>query len=120
MNILIVEDEPLLAMDLEALIEDAGHCVIDICGDPHDALCVAHQADAAFVNFILRDGHTGTELASRLAEDFGIAVVFVTGDRDLADDANHPALAVVDKPFMADDIMDALEIMQRSLARLAV
>ncbi|MES1179628.1 MAG: response regulator, partial [Hyphomicrobium sp.] len=68
MNILITEDEPILADELEAIVTDLGHRVVGVAGSSRRALKLAKSAecDLVFVDVHLGDGATGPEVARRL------------------------------------------------------
>ena len=107
MRILLVEDEPLIAIDLESILVRLGHEVVGIA-DTHDqALQIAEDTkpDAAFVDIKLRDGFTGMRAAKRLRDDFGLNCTFVTGNAEQVADADF---LVVNKPFTAAQIERAL------------
>ncbi len=79
-NILIVEDEMLVAIELEAILEDLGHCPIGIAPDLSSAeQFVDHDVDLALVDLNLRDGLTGPEIGKRLSAR-GVTVLFITAN----------------------------------------
>jgi DNA-binding NarL/FixJ family response regulator len=94
-RVLIVEDEPLIALDLEMTIEEMGVHVAGLAADREAALRLAPLAD---VN--LSDGATGPEIGRKLAEDHGISVVFMTANPEVVADGVRGALGVVQKPVM--------------------
>lgn len=69
MKILIVEDEALLAMELESEVEDAGHEIVGIAADSKEAIELANKAlpQFAFVDIQLLDGPTGIEVGRYLS-----------------------------------------------------
>lgn len=83
-RVLIVEDEMLVAMEMEALIEDLGFQTVGIAADRREAGQLAEQRpDVALVDLNLRDGLTGPSIGRDLAAR-GVQVVFVTANpRDL-------------------------------------
>jgi Response regulator of the LytR/AlgR family len=116
MKILIVEDQPIIAMDLELIIEEAGHEVIGLASDRNEALSLAHLADAAFVDCRLRDGGTGPETARILADRHGLAVFHVTGSREMVPEEDMGSvMGVIDKPYSLGSIIEALEIADASM-----
>ncbi|MBY3182811.1 response regulator [Rhizobium laguerreae] len=98
-RVLIVEDEFLIALDLEATVEGMGMQVAGLANDREQALRLAPLADIAFVDVNLADGPTGPEIGRRLAQEHGIAVVFMTGNPVVADGVKG-AVGVVQKPVM--------------------
>lgn len=99
-KVLIVEDEFLIALDLEATVEDMGIQVVGLAADKEQALGLASRADIAFVDVNLADGATGPEIGRRLAEDYGVAVVFMTANPEMVADGIEGAFGVVSKPVM--------------------
>ncbi|MBX4924553.1 response regulator [Rhizobium binae] len=99
-RVLIVEDEFLIALDLGATVEGMGMQVAGLANDREQALRLAPSADIAFVDVNLADGPTGPELGRRLAQEHGIAVVFMTGNPETVADGVKGAVGVVQKPVM--------------------
>lgn len=99
MNVLIVEDEILVACELEATLEDLGCCVIGIAPDRATALSLASgHLDLAFVDNNLRDGETGPRVGEALVA-MGVRVVFVTGNPRALGDGVPGAVGVYTKPL---------------------
>lgn len=97
-RILIVEDEMMVAMDMEAIIEDLGFEPIGIAADSREARKLAElQPDVALVDLNLRDGLTGPAVGRDLALR-GVQVVFVTANPRMVFDGIQGALGVVEKP----------------------
>ena len=61
-RVLIVEDEFLIALDLEATVENMGMEVAGLATNKEQALQLAPLADVAFVDVNLSDGATGPEI----------------------------------------------------------
>lgn len=97
-RILVVEDEILVALELEAIAHDLGHEVVGIAADTQTALSLAPQAEIALVDVNLRDGETGPAIGRRLAQEYGITVVFVTANPAQLGQGVPGALGVVSKP----------------------
>ncbi|MBY3032724.1 response regulator [Rhizobium leguminosarum] len=99
-RVLIVEDEFLIALDLEATVEGMGMQVAGLANDCEQALRLAPLADIALVDVNLADGPTGPEIGRRLAREHGIAVVFMTGNPEVVADGVKGAVGVVQKPVL--------------------
>lgn len=98
-RILIVEDEMLVALEVEAVLEDLGHEVVGIAPDLQTAMKLAESPlDLALVDLNLRDGLTGPEIGARLSADKGAAVLFVTANPRILGDGIAGAIGVVTKP----------------------
>lgn len=97
-KILIVEDEFVVAANMEAVIEDWGHQSVGIAPDLPTALELAtRKPDLALVDVNLRDGQTGPIIAQRLREA-GVVVLFVTANPRMLDGVAEGAIGVLTKP----------------------
>ncbi|RUZ28496.1 response regulator, partial [Mesorhizobium sp. M7A.F.Ca.CA.001.15.1.1] len=70
LKVLIIEDEALLAMELESLVEDAGHSVVGWATSSTEAMAMADatEADIVFVDIHLSDGPSGIDVAKYIGE----------------------------------------------------
>ncbi len=111
MKILLVEDEPFIALDLRSIVAALGHEVVGVADSLTLALQLAEAThpEAAFIDMNLRDGFTGLEVARQLAGRFGVRFGFVTGNAEQLYKDPSGAVAVVEKPFTDEDIADLLE-----------
>jgi DNA-binding response OmpR family regulator len=109
-RILIVEDEYLIAADLEAALEDLGYGCVGVAPDLQTALTLAaSKPDLALVDIHLRDGQTGPLIGARLAEEHGMAVLFVTANPRMALDARAPGvIGVLNKPCREEVVAAAV------------
>ncbi|WP_152048968.1 response regulator [Aureimonas psammosilenae] len=112
-RILIVEDEPLIALDLEEMLQEGGFEVIGTAADMPSALALAEQQrpDAATMDIRLRGGSDGVETACRLYREHGIRSLFISSHfeakkRAAASDCNP--IAFVSKPFQAVQVLREL------------
>ncbi len=97
-RILIVEDEMLVALDMECIVEDLGLESVGIAADAKTALALAESGpDIALVDLHLRDGLTGPGIGEALAAK-GISVVFVTANPRLVAQGVPGAFGVIEKP----------------------
>ncbi len=109
MKVLIVEDEMLVALNMAAILEDAGHEAVGIAADSATAFDLAeHAPDVAFVDVNLRDGPTGPVIGERLARQWGLPVVFVTANPRQLGDGEPGALGVLGKPTDDEELLAAL------------
>lgn len=101
LRVLIVEDQAILAMELECVLSDAGCDVVGCAMDAPSAMEIARhtQPDLALVDLNLVDGRTGPDLAARLVRDHGAAVVFLTANPEQIPDGFAGALGALTKPF---------------------
>ena len=117
--ILVVEDEPVIAMALTFAIWNAGGVVIGPASSVRAALSLleTHCAGAAILDFNLTDGVV-TPILERLMHD-NVPLIIQTGvgiPAELA--ARFPDLIVRIKPVIADDLVAELALLidQRQMA----
>ena len=97
-RILIVEDEMLVAVELENILEDLGHEPVGVVPDLPTAERYFDEAlDLALVDLNLRDGLTGPQIGARLGAK-GVTVVFITANPGLLGGGIAGAIGVITKP----------------------
>ena len=101
MRVLLVEDEALILMQMEMLVEDAGHVVVGTAMRCDEAIALARdlRPDIAFVDLSLCDGDSGLDVAQALREAAGPMIVFVTANPLKLGDDLGGAAGVIVKPF---------------------
>jgi hypothetical protein len=105
-TVLILEDEFLIAVDMEQTCLDAGAGKVIIAGDMTD-LDEAASFDVAVLDLTLGEGSTAG-FAARLGAR-GLPFVFTTGASDLeALAADFPGVPIVAKPVAGPDLVEAL------------
>ena len=97
-SILIVEDEILVALEMQCILEERGYQVVEIAADLEGALTVADKIDLALVDLNLRDGLTGPEIGKRLANEHKATVLFVTANPRLLGNGVEGTIGVLPKP----------------------
>lgn len=106
LTILVVEDEYLIAMDVEHLCLENGAAAVSIAR-ALDEVEAGAAVDAAVVDLMLA-GHSTLDFAAGLAER-GIPFVFASGYADRGDIARRfPGVPVVTKPYAGNDLVEAL------------
>jgi DNA-binding response OmpR family regulator len=115
-TLLIVEDEILPAMALQAELQDAGYNVMDLTGRHQEALTAARECrpDLALVNIQLEGRDDGIALAGDL-KGLGIPVLFISGQISRARTAQTVAIGSMPKPYSTVDMVMAVTYL---LARL--
>jgi DNA-binding response OmpR family regulator len=107
-GILIVEDEFLVALDLEDIIAGAGYPVVGIIADRKGIDALAAPPLLALVDVNLRDGPTGVDIARSLAIQHGTRIIFVTANPAQIVDPPANAIGVIQKPFNPETIESSL------------
>ena len=107
-SILIVEDEPLIAMMLEDFLDSLGHTVAATCDTVSDALARVGQGgfDLAIIDVNL-NGERVWPVADRLAAQ-GVPYILATGGHIEPPPPQHAGVPVLSKPFTLDAIEPAL------------
>jgi len=115
-TVLIVEDEILAAMAIQAELEDVGYHVMDLTGRHDEALAAARarKPDLALVNIQLEGRDDGVALARDL-KAIGVPVLFISGQTSRARSAQTDAIGSMPKPYSAFDMVRAVDYL---LARL--
>lgn len=107
-SILIVEDEFLVALEMQAILEDHGYRVLGIAADLEGAMSYAAQSiDLALVDLNLRDGLTGPQIGARLANEHNAAVLFVTANPRLLGEGISGTIGVLTKPTDEETLLAA-------------
>ncbi|HLZ64641.1 MAG TPA: response regulator [Aliidongia sp.] len=101
-DVLIIEDEPIIAMDLETLVESQGHQVIGVATTRAEAVDLARQQQPGLVlaDIQLADGSSGLDAVNDILKSFDVPVIFVTAfpEQLLTGERPEPAFLVT-KPF---------------------
>jgi DNA-binding response OmpR family regulator len=113
LRLLLVEDEPFIALDLQILSEAAGHEVVGVADSLEAALTIAGEMrpDAALVDINLRDGFSGVRVSKALSGS-DVAVGFVTGNAEQIPKDFAGAVAVLEKPFSDAGVAELLAILE--------
>jgi len=113
-NILIVEDELLIACEMEAILEDGGYRCAGIVSDLAAAVPYFYEPlDLALVDLNLRDGLTGPQIGARLSEE-GVRVIFVTANPAQLGKGIAGTVGVLTKPTDEETLMAAVRFALRS------
>jgi CheY-like chemotaxis protein/DNA-directed RNA polymerase specialized sigma24 family protein len=101
-DVLIIEDEPIIAMDLEELVTICGHRVIGVAATETDAVAMAARERPGLIlaDINLGIGGDGTHAVARILRHLDAPVIFVTAypERLLTGEGPEPPF-VITKPF---------------------
>jgi CheY-like chemotaxis protein len=106
---LIIEDEMLIALEVESLLHDFGFSSCDIVDNPDDAVksALARRPDLVTADIRIVGG-TGLEAMLAITERLGpVPHIYVTGNADML--AGQTAAPVVDKPLTRRALAEACE-----------
>lgn len=101
-DVLIIEDEPLISMDLESLVKGLGHRVSGIARTHREALMEVGKKKPGLIlaDIHLADGSSGLEAVNEMLLSFSVPVIFVTAfpERLLTGERPEPTFLIT-KPF---------------------
>lgn len=101
-DVLIIEDEPIIAMDLEALVTDLGHDVMDVARTRREAIGAIRERTPGLVlaDIHLADGSSGLDAVNEILGVCNVPVIFITAypERLLTGERPEPTFLIT-KPF---------------------
>ena len=110
-NVLIIEDEPIIAMDIEAIVTGLGHHVAGIAATRAEALALAKADPPGLIlaDIQLRDGSSGIAAVRDLVTRVPAPSIFITGfpERLLTGRGPEPAFLIA-KPFAPASVAAAI------------
>lgn len=113
LRVVVVEDEAIIAMEIEFILQDLGAEVVGIASTAAEALSLArlHRPDFATMDISIKGDRDGVSAAMELYESFGIRSIFVSAfgnDETMERAAAARPLGWVKKPFGSEDLEHAL------------
>jgi DNA-directed RNA polymerase specialized sigma24 family protein len=106
-DILIIEDEMVIALDLEQLVESLGHRTIGIARTRAEAIALsgARRPGLILADIQLADGSSGLETVNDLLNSFEVPVIFITAhpERFLTGERPEPAF-LLQKPYQQSTV----------------
>ena len=106
-DVVIIEDEPLIALDLERLVTDLGHRVVKIARTERQAIEAVMRARPGLIlaDIQLADGSSGLDAVNEILRSFSVPVIFVTAypQRLLTGTRPEPTFLIA-KPFHPDNV----------------
>ena len=106
-TVVIIEDEPLIAMDLEILVESLGHKVVGLARTRVEAVNLARATEPGLVlaDIRLADGSSGLDAVNEILETLGAPVIFITAYPESLLTGQRPEPAfLISKPFRAETV----------------
>jgi DNA-binding NarL/FixJ family response regulator len=87
LNLIIVEDEAIIALDLKLTMKRLGMQVLTVCQEADDAVRQAKELhpDMILMDIVLEGEKNGIEAAYEIREFSDVPIVFLTGNTDLLD-----------------------------------
>src|SRR5215217_6072014 len=110
-DVLIIEDEPVIAADIEALVRELGHSVVDIAATRTEAVAaVANKIPGLVLADIqLADGSSGIDAVKDILGRYDVPVIFITAfpERLLTGERPEPTFLIT-KPFQPETVKAAI------------
>ena len=110
-DVLIIEDEPVIAADIEALVTEIGHTVVDIAATRTEAVdAVARKTPGLVLADIqLADGSSGIDAVKDILARHDVPVIFFTAfpERLLTGERPEPTFLIT-KPFQPETVKAAI------------
>ena len=110
-RVLIIEDEPVIAADIEALVRELGHEVLDIAATRTEAVdAVARRVPGLVLADIqLADGSSGIDAVKDILGKYDVPVIFITAfpERLLTGERPEPTFLIT-KPFQPETVKAAI------------
>ena len=110
-RVLIIEDEPIIAMDIESIVRDLGHDVVGIAVTRDEAVAQARSGEPSLVlaDIQLADDSSGIDAVSDILSEVNVPVIFITAfpERLLTGERPEPTFLIT-KPFQEATLKAAI------------
>ncbi len=110
-RVLIIEDEAIIAADLEGLVLELGHTVVGKATTHKEAVALARQHAPGLIlcDVQLADGSSGIEAAAEILSAFSVPIIFITAfpERLLTGERPEPTY-LIPKPFQINTVKAAI------------
>ncbi|HEY0030350.1 MAG TPA: response regulator [Bacteroidia bacterium] len=114
-NILIVEDESIVAKDIQHSLKKLGYTVVGMCSTGEDAIKTAEEVkpDLVLMDIMLKGDMSGIEAAGQIREKFNIPIIYLTAYADestLSKAKVSEPYGYIIKPFKEIDLHTSIEM----------
>jgi len=110
-RVLIIEDEPIIAMDIETIVRDLGHEVTAIAVTRDEAVreALAQRPGLVLADIQLADDSSGIDAVKDILSEFAVPVIFITAfpERLLTGERPEPTFLIT-KPFQRSTVKAAI------------
>ena len=118
LQVLVVEDEAILAMDNEATVEETGHMVMATASSLQEvqALETDQTPDVILLDMQLADASTGLDVCAYAIEHWpGTTIVFLTANPSKIPEDFSGARGVISKPFSRNGLISAINFISEAV-----
>ncbi|HWK51011.1 MAG TPA: response regulator [Steroidobacter sp.] len=110
-KVLIIEDEPIISLDLQSIVREMGHTVAAIATTRDEAVRAARKTEPGLVlaDIKLADGSSGIDAVRQILSEVDVPIVFITAypERLLTGERPEPTFLVT-KPFVPETVRVAV------------
>ena len=110
-RVLIIEDEPIIAMDIESIVRDLGHDItgVAVTRDEAVALAMEDRPGLVLADIQLADDSSGIDAVKDILAEFEVPVIFITAfpERLLTGERPEPTFLIT-KPFQRSTVKAAI------------
>lgn len=110
-DVLIIEDEPIIAMDIETIVRDMGHNITGIAVTRDEAvqMALSHRPGLVLADIQLADDSSGIDAVKDILAEFSVPVIFITAfpERLLTGERPEPTFLIT-KPFQRQTVKAAI------------
>jgi CheY-like chemotaxis protein/DNA-directed RNA polymerase specialized sigma24 family protein len=110
-KVLIIEDEPIISLDLQTIVKEMGHSVAAIATTRDEAVKAARKTEPGLVlaDIKLADGSSGIDAVRQILSEVQVPIVFITAypERLLTGERPEPTFLVT-KPFVPETVRVAV------------
>ncbi len=110
-EVLIIEDEPIIAMDIETIVRDLGHNVTGVAVTRDEAVsqAMARRPGLVLADIQLADDSSGIDAVKDILQEFQVPVIFITAfpERLLTGERPEPTFLIT-KPFQRSTVKAAI------------
>jgi CheY-like chemotaxis protein len=110
-EVLIIEDEPIIAMDIETIVRDLGHTVTGVAVTRDEAVqqAMAKRPGLVLADIQLADDSSGIDAVKDILGEFQVPVIFITAfpERLLTGERPEPTFLIT-KPFQRSTVKAAI------------
>jgi DNA-directed RNA polymerase specialized sigma24 family protein len=110
-EVLIIEDEPIIAMDIETIVRDLGHSVTGVAVTRDEAVsqAMARRPGLVLADIQLADDSSGIDAVKDILAEFQVPVIFITAfpERLLTGERPEPTFLIT-KPFQRSTVKAAI------------
>jgi CheY-like chemotaxis protein len=110
-RVMIIEDEPIIAMDIESIVRDLGHDLTGVAVTRDEAVALAQEDRPGLIlaDIQLADDSSGIDAVKDILAEFQVPVIFITAfpERLLTGERPEPTFLIT-KPFQRSTVKAAI------------